>query len=227
MKTTNNSAHLQEVLTHLRTVKGSVPIHRQASKRPYAFSGLPFIAQLEIWDELWHTQNDFWVRLHAYFFLERHIKKESELLAMWPVILQWQEQVDDWGLCDALAKIYTKILEVQPEAVYKQLQQWNASKNLWKRRQSVVSLLYYSRTKKFFLTFDQVIKLIGRLLPDKEYYVQKGVGWALRECHTVYPKETLAWLTPNIKKVSSIAFTICIEKMDEDTKNALKAARKL
>lgn len=226
MKSTNNSAHLQEMLTHLHTVQGSVPVHRKASKRLYAFSCLSCVGQLEIWDELWRTENNFWVRLHAFFFLERHIKKESELVAMWPVILQWQEQVDDWGLCDALAKIYTKILEVQPKAVYKQLQQWNTSENLWKRRQSVVSLLYYSRTKKTFLPFDQIKQLIEPLLPDKEYYVQKGVGWALREYHTVYPKETLAWLSPIIKNVSSIAFTIFIEKMDEATKNNLKANRR-
>ena len=226
MKAANNTVHLHEVLAHLRTVKGSVPIHRRASKQVYAFSGLPFIAQLEIWGELWRTESDFWVRLHAYFFLERHTKKENELQAMWPVVLQWQKQVDDWGLCDALAKIYTKILEVLPGPVYKQLQQWNASGNLWMRRQSVVSLLYYSRTKRTYLPFQQVIQLIAPLLPDKEYYVQKGVGWALRECHTVYPRETLAWLSANIKKVSSIAFTISIEKMETDIKNKLKAARK-
>ena len=226
MKITNDPAHLHEVLAHLRGVKGNIPTHRQASKHPYAFSALPFKTQLEVWDELWRTTDDFWVRLHAFFFLERHIKKETELLAMWPVIVKWQQQVDDWGLCDALAKIYTKILEVLPGPVYKQLREWNTSKNLWKRRQSVVSLLYFSRTKKTFLLFEDIMQLIAPLVPDKEYYVQKGVGWALRECHTVYPRQTLAWLSSNIKLVSSIAFTISIEKIGADIKNKLKVARR-
>jgi 3-methyladenine DNA glycosylase AlkD len=226
MKQANNPAHLQEVLTHIGAIQGNVPMHRSESKRGYSFSGLPFATQLAIWDELWRTEANFWIRLHAYFFLERHIKNEAQLKEMWPVIVHWQDQVDDWGLCDALAKIYTKILVVMPLEAYEQLKKWNADENLWKRRQSLVSLLYYSRTKKQYPSFNQVRQLITPLLPDKEYYVQKGVGWTLRELHTVYPDETLAWLKQDIKLLSSIAFTIAIEKMDPVTVNELKALRK-
>jgi len=223
----DHSIQLQEIRLHIRSVQGNVPLHRQESKRKYSFSNLPFSDQLAIWDELWRSENSFWLRLHAYFFLERHLNKEAELLEMWPVIVRWQDQVDDWGLCDALAKVYTKILLVAPLEVYEQLKKWNADENLWKRRQSLVSLLYYSRTKKQHPTFQQVRQLLTPLLPDKEYYVQKGVGWTLRELHTVYPNETLAWLKQDIKLLSSIAFTIAIEKMDAATVLDLKAIRKL
>lgn len=226
MKHIAYTAELLEIQTHLNAVKGDIPLHRRESKRGYSFSGLTFGEQLAIWDELWNITNNWYNRLHAYFFLERHIKKESALREMWPVIVHWQDQVDDWGLCDALAKIYTKILVVMPEEVYAQLQVWNADSNLWKRRQSVVSLLYYSRTKKQFPSLDQARALIGPLLNDKEYYVQKGVGWAMREWHTVYPDEALEWLKKHIKSVSSIAFTIAIEKMTASTIAELKALRK-
>jgi 3-methyladenine DNA glycosylase AlkD len=64
------------------------------------------------------------------------------------------------------------------------------------------------------------------LLKDKEYYVQKEVGWTLREMHTVYPALTLPFLHKHIKNISAIAFTIVIEKMDEKTKKTLKTLRK-
>jgi len=227
MKRNTNQTHLQEIRTHIAAIRGDVPTHRRESKRGYSFSTLPFTAQLAIWDQLWCTEDSFWPRLHAYFFLERYIKNEAQLKEMWPVIVQWQDQVDDWGLCDALAKIYTKILVVLPQEVYEQLKKWNTDENLWKRRQSVVSLLYYSRTKKLHPAFNQVRELVAPLLPDKEYYVQKGVGWALRELHTVYPAETLAWLKQDIKLLSSIAFTIAIEKMDTATIGEIKALRKV
>lgn len=226
MKTPHHQTELQEALLHIRAVRGSVPTHRKESKRVYSFSNKPFSEQLQIWDEIWRHTSDFWVRLHAYFFLERHLKKESELLEMWPVIVNWQDQIDDWGLCDALAKIYTKILVVAPGMVYSQLQQWNRDENLWKRRQSVVSLLYYSRTKKHHPSFDEVEQLVSPLLADKEYYVQKGVGWTLREMRNVYPKETLAWLKAHVKQISPIAFTISIEKLDVESVNELKRIRK-
>jgi 3-methyladenine DNA glycosylase AlkD len=226
MNTSNYPVQLQEVLTHLHSVRGNVPLHRRESRRVYSFSAWPFAEQMAVWDVLWRTNNDFWIKLHAFFFLERHLKKDSELREMWPVVVCWQDQVDDWGLCDALAKIYTKILELEPVTVYEQLKIWNKDQDLWKRRQSVVSLLYYSRTKKLFLTFNEIEQLISPLLADKEYYVQKGVGWSLRELHTVYPDETLPWLKANIKLISSIAFTIAIEKVDAVTRNELKALRR-
>jgi len=226
MKPLDHTLTLQEVQAHLATVRGDIPLHRRESKRVYSFSALPFTDQLAIWDQLWKTGTNWYIRLHAYFFLERHIKKENELREMWPVIVHWQDQVDDWGLCDALAKIYTKILVVMPNEVYAQLRQWNGNPNLWKRRQSMVSLLYYSRTKKQFPTFDQIEALITPLLNDKEYYVQKGVGWTMREWRSVYPAETLAWLKEHIRSVSSIAFTIAIEKLDAGTVAELKAFRK-
>jgi len=117
MKQANNPIQLQEVRTHINAISGNVPTHRRESKRRYTFSELPFAEQLAIWDEVWRTENSFWLRLHAFFFLERHIKNEAQLKEMWPVIVHWQDQVDDWGLCDALAKIYTKILVVAPQKV--------------------------------------------------------------------------------------------------------------
>jgi 3-methyladenine DNA glycosylase AlkD len=227
MNQESNPSCLQEIRTHIAAIRGDVPTHRRESKRAYSFSGVPFAEQLAIWDQVWRTEDNFWFRLHAYFFLERHIKNGMQLKEMWPVIVRWQDHVDDWGLCDALAKIYTKILVVAPQEVYEQLKKWNTDENLWKRRQSVVSLLYYSRTKKLHPSFNQVRQLVTPLLPDKEYYVQKGVGWTLRELHTVYPPETLAWLKQDIKLLSSIAFTIAIEKMDAIAVSELKATRKV
>ena len=148
----------------MSAISGEVfPVHRRESKRKYSFSGLPFGEQLAIWDQLWCGENNFWVRLHAYFFLERHVKNKVALLEMWPAFVRWQDYVDDWGLCDALAKIYTKILVVAPYQVYVQLEKSYTDPNLWMRRQSVVSLLYYSRTKKQYPAFKQVEALITPL----------------------------------------------------------------
>jgi 3-methyladenine DNA glycosylase AlkD len=215
-----------EILAHLGSFRGDIPRHRLESRHSYSFSDLSFDRQLAIWDQLWRQNPGFYHRLHAFFFLERNMKKEAHLREMWPVVVNWQDHIDEWGLCDALAKIYTRMLEIMPGKVYPRLQQWNTDTNLWKRRQSAVSLLYYSRTKKTYLAFDQIQLLIDRLLTDKEYYVQKGVGWALREMHNVYPAETLAYLKENIKNISSIAFTTSIEKVQPDDIRALKALRK-
>src|SRR5882672_2669998 len=163
----------REALQHISTIKGSVPIHRNASKHNYSFSGKPFEQQLAAWDHIWRNTDDFWIRAHAIFFLERHMKKTDTLKQMWPIVMKWQDNVGDWALCDALAKIYTKILVVDPAKVYATLKKWNKDDDLWKRRQSVVSLLYYSRTKKIYLSFNKIEPLITSLLKDKEYLCRK------------------------------------------------------
>jgi 3-methyladenine DNA glycosylase AlkD len=216
----------QEITQHISTITGNVPTHRHASKHAYSFSASPFQQQLTIWDHAWHNTNNFWVRVHAFFFLERNMNKPGALKVMWPLVVKWQDEVDDWPLCDSLAKIYTKLMLVEPVTVYAQLKKWNKDSNLWKRRQSLVSLLYYSRTKKIHLPFSKIEKLVTPLLSDKEYYVQKGVGWTLRELYTVYPKETFPYLIKHIKSISSIAFTIAIEKMNAGLKQQLKIHRK-
>jgi 3-methyladenine DNA glycosylase AlkD len=223
---THHDHRLLEVSKYLNAIPANVPAHRKAARRPYSFAGGSFGEQLLVWDHIWNHTDSFWVRVHATFFLERHMKKHGHLTEMWPVIVKWQDSVDDWGLCDALAKIYTKVLVVLPVEAYRVLQQWNTDADLWKRRQSVVSLLYYSRTKKVYLSFSKIEALITALLKDKEYYVQKGVGWALRELRSVYPEKAYAYLTRHVRDISPIAFTIAIEKMAETKKKALKALRK-
>jgi 3-methyladenine DNA glycosylase AlkD len=221
------NSYLQEVLQHVNSLPGIVPAQRKASKQSYSFSNRSFAEQLAVWNTIWQKTNSFWVRVHAFFFLERNIKNEEALKQMWPLIIKWQDFVDDWGLCDALAKIYTNILVVLPDEVYGQLKKWNNDDNLWKRRQSVVSLLYYSRTKKKHPSFEKIIKLVNPLLGDREYYVQKGVGWTLRELYNVYPGKALLYFKKNIKAISSIAFTIAIEKLDTAGKNKLKMLRRV
>src|SRR6266700_4585588 len=93
----------QEITRHVNAIRGNVPAHRQASKHPYSFSTSPFEQQLAIWDQVWHNTNDFWVSVHAFFFLERHMQKAGALELMWPVIGKWEDQVNDWHLGDSLA----------------------------------------------------------------------------------------------------------------------------
>ncbi len=142
------------------------------------------------------------------------VETRPGLRQLWPVIVNWQDQVNDWGLCDALAKVYTRLLEIMPDEVYGQLIRWNSDPDLWKRRQSLVSLLYYSRTKKVYLSFEQITALITPLLKDKEYYVQKAVGWSLRELHNVYPKQSLSYLKQHVRIIGGPALTTTMEKND-------------
>jgi 3-methyladenine DNA glycosylase AlkD len=99
------------------------------------------------------------------------------------------KRIDNWAHSDGLSSFYAKMFLAFPLEVYSQLLSWSESKNLWERRQSVVVIAYVIRNKKALLSFDESIENIEKLFMDKEYFVQKGIGWALREICRHYPED--------------------------------------
>jgi len=218
--------YLNEVKSKVDGTPKNVAAQTKLSKQKYSFSNFSFSEQLIIWDYIWNNSPDEWTRMQSYLFLDSCIKDKNLLVESWGKIKNWQKRVDNWGDCDALSKIYTKILEIIPAEVLEQIEKWNKSTNLWDRRQSLVSLLYFSRTKKVVLPYNTIVKFIDTIINDPEYYVQKAVGWSLKELYNVYPNETLPYLYENIKKISAIAFSAATEKLKKEDKEKLKRIRK-
>ncbi len=180
-----------------------------------------------VYDKIYKDTQTFEAKNLAFIFLDKNYKRLSLELQLKTLPL-WVKHVDNWGHSDSLSKFLSRLIEA-PETKEKMLThilKWNGSKNLWERRQSLVALFYYSRTKKQHLPFEFVIELIHNLIHDKEYFVQKAVGWTLRESYNVYPKQTFNYLQENITWISPYAFTASTEKMGEKEKTILKQKRK-
>ncbi|MDR3712777.1 MAG: DNA alkylation repair protein [Puia sp.] len=115
---------------------------------------------------------------------------------------------------------------VNPSPVYKQLKTWNLSANPWERRQSVVSLLEYDKKRKTVLPAAELLSMVEPLLGDEDYFVQKGVGWTLREIGNRYPGACWQFLLDHVTDIRPAAFTAAIEKLDPAKKERLKKLRK-
>jgi 3-methyladenine DNA glycosylase AlkD len=180
---------------------------------------------LQIWNEIWQTSQSYEVLSQAELFVEYHIKNiKPEIL--WPILQTWVKRIDNWAHSDSLSSFYSKIFLVFPHDVYSQLLSWSDSENLWERRQSVVVIACIMRNKKALLSFEESTDSIENLLSDKEYYVQKGIGWALREICRHYPEEQMQFLFKNASQMSSTAFATATEKIDAIEKENLKIMRK-
>lgn len=199
----------------------SVPQSRQALKDGYSFLMLKPVDVLEVFDYIWKNAEFFEEMSQAIFFYE----KKSLTTDQFKVISGWIERCDNWAHSDGLSSIYSKALEEIPDLVLPVLTGWNSHKNPWKRRQSVVSLLYYARLRKKRLSFEQLIAPVKNLLGDNEYYVQKGVGWTLREIFNCYPERTFAFLIDNIRNISAAAWQASTEKLSKKQKQQLLSLR--
>lgn len=178
-------------------------------------------------DAIYRLSKSFEGKNLAFIFLDYNYKR-IPISTQLQLLPKWVKHVDNWAHSDNLSKFLTRLLEhkITHKELLVILKKWNLSTNLWERRQSLVSLYYYSRTKKEYINYKVSENLISNLLSDKEYFVQKAVGWALRESYNVYPKETFIFIENNIKSISAIAFTTCIEKMNDKQKVILKTKRK-
>jgi 3-methyladenine DNA glycosylase AlkD len=210
--------------THYTMLGIPVPRQREIFKNGFSFSHLPPRDQLAIWDEVWKKSNLFEVLSQSLFFTEKYVNKINtpELLV---VLENWLPKIDNWGHSDSLSSIFARMMVKDPHPVFTRLQAWNDSDNPWYKRQSIVPLAMYYRSNNL-LPFNGSMALIQHLLMDEDYFVQKGVGWSLREIGTQYPRETWNFLLKNAGAISSVAFSASVEKLTPSKKEKLKTIRR-
>ena len=202
-----------------------VPRQRALLRKGYSFSHLSFEEQLPIWSCVWFEAEHHETKMQAGFFVEKP-KADVDLEWLWGEIAPWVSSVNCWDQSDTLSNIYARINERHPELVVPTLLRWNVSDNPWERRQSLVALFCYSRFRQHFPDPELVFALIAARLEDQDYYVQKGLGWTLREAYHVWPQKVLAFLDRHIVTLAPAAWQAATEKLDTSIKQQLKAKRK-
>src|SRR5262249_27107822 len=84
-----------------------------------------------------------------------------------------------WALIDILAPYAMGALVERKPALASALRRWARDEDFWVRRAALLSLLLpLRRGQGDFTLFEE---LAVPLLPDKEFFVRKAIGWVLRE----------------------------------------------
>ena len=85
-----------------------------------------------------------------------------------------------WSTIDDFCiDVLQPILLNYPNDTLRFLKKWNQSKNMWKRRASVVAFVRKVGVDGKFT--DEALALCENLIIDKEDLVRKGVGWCLKD----------------------------------------------
>jgi 3-methyladenine DNA glycosylase AlkD len=201
-----------------------IPIVRKASKEGFSFSVLSSQEQWRIWDFVWQNSKIFEVMLLATYFAGK--QTIEDLHKNRSTFLNWAERIDNWAHSDELSSHYAKLIEYKPKIYLPVIEKWSTSSHPWQKRQSVVAPLYYSRLRCKYPPFNFLLKHIERHVDDHHYYVQKGVGWGLRECWNVYPKPTFEYLKKNAHRIPPAGWTAATEKLPTNQKALLTRIRK-
>ena len=203
----------------------TVPQQRQEMKKGYTFSDEALETQLPIWDYVWHNARTHEGKMQAGFYLGS-LKPIPDVDYVWSVIKAWPDTMNCWDQSDEVSKAYSYMYAQKPGLLHPTYKTWNTDENPWRRRQSVVGLFCYAALHKKHPPVSKVLPLVKALLGDEDYYVQKGVGWTLRETYNVYPDKAVAFVLKHVGDIHPDAFSATIEKMTPAEKKQVKERRK-
>jgi len=90
-----------------------------------------------------------------------------------------------WDSVDAIASHFMgKYLEKFPIEGRKAIENWRKSSNFWLNRTCLLAQMKYRNETDFEL----LKSLIIQFLPNKEFFIQKAIGWTLREYSKYNPE---------------------------------------
>lgn len=107
-----------------------------------------------------------------------------------------------WALVDELAPRVVGPLRSRHPEVEATLDAWAADADFWLRRAAL--LTYLQPLRRGEDVFERFTQLADGMLEDREFFIRKAIGWALRERGKCAPDEVYAWLVPRLKRTSGL-----------------------
>jgi 3-methyladenine DNA glycosylase AlkD len=117
----------------------------------------------------------------------------------------WWDYVDDIA-----SHRIGAILRDHPDPISRKMRTWSRSDNLWKRRASILCQLGFKDATDLELLFS----CIEPSLDSKEFFLQKAVGWALRQYAWTDPGEVKRYVRRNRQRLSPLSCREALKNMD-------------
>jgi len=158
------------------------PERKEITKQLLDRSRIPSINDITaIVDELWeHPCRE--VQYFALDLLQKFSKNpEIEWIGFYENLItrkSWWDTVDGiaaWQIGD--------YFKVYPQQIPDTINSWMDSENLWLQRTCLIFQLRYGKTTDFGLLKSCIL----RLASSKEFFIQKAIGWSLRQYYRVEP----------------------------------------
>lgn len=132
--------------------------------------------------------------------------------------------INNWDLVDmSCYKILGDYLFNYQNKNWNILRDFSKSKNLWERRISIVSTMFFVKNNYF----EPTIQITKTLLKNEHDLINKATGWLLREIGKRDIAILRKFLRENIKDISSTTLSYATEKFDKSERDELRLLRKM
>ena len=117
--------------------------------------------------------------------------------AVWAEFLRWVPGFDAWAIADHACKAGERRLVAVPERL-DTVEDWISDPNMWVRRAALVSTLPWTKqnhpTPAEEAARDRILGWAATLAPDRDWFIQKAIGWWLRSLSLHDPARVRAFL---------------------------------
>lgn len=106
-----------------------------------------------------------------------------------------------WDFVDELAHVIGDLLHDYPKRMRPLMRKWSKDPNLWKRRISIICQLAFKRRTDLDLLYANIEANIA----DRDFFIRKAIGWALRAYAWTDPKEVARYVRAHEAELSGLS----------------------
>ena len=129
-----------------------------------------------------------------------------------------------WALIDDLSiNVVAPMLEdVDGAGVVRK--KWSKDADFWVRRTAMLGLLPALRRGRD--GWEEFAGYADRMLVEEEFFIQKAIGWVLREVSKHSPELVFEWMEPRAELASSVTMREAVKYLPKDHREILVAIRR-
>ena len=172
-------------------------IIRELKKRFAPGTHDEYLAMASALWELPHREEKYLAQAVATAFSEYVVPQSLPLYRRFIVEGQWWDFVDETA-----THMIRPLVITYSDATWPEVDGWNASADMWLRRASIICQIgAKDRTDSA-----RLFRFCANHLHEEEFFIRKGIGWALREYAKTDPASVASFLNQHREDMSALSF---------------------
>jgi len=106
-----------------------------------------------------------------------------------------------WDHVDEAAHLVGQMLRAHPKQLKPLMRAWSRDENLWKRRVSIICQISFKKDTDLELLYAN----IAPNLADRDFFIRKAIGWALRAYAWTDPDEVARYVRLHESELSGLS----------------------
>jgi 3-methyladenine DNA glycosylase AlkD len=142
---------------------------------------------------------------------------------VWKLGAAWLADIDTWALCDnigpGMLSPFVRREREKHRSRRQEVVRWTRSANPWVRRGALLCTLGSTRIDREWEFLERVAL---PLVEDPDYFVQKGLGWMLRESAHHHPREVITFIQEHRDRMRRSTVTNAVSRLPTTLQRAAR-----